>query len=82
MPVEINTRLVLEKGITLIGSSRSGTKDFQNVVDLYMKYPDILEKLSLLKGEEFEIRTINDLIHAFEYDLSTSWGKTVLKWIL
>ncbi len=26
-PVEVNTRLVLEKGLTLIGSSRSGSKD-------------------------------------------------------
>ncbi|MCC3682722.1 zinc-binding dehydrogenase, partial [Staphylococcus epidermidis] len=58
MPVEINTRMVLEKGITLIGSSRSGANDFQKVIDLYVKYPDVLEKLSLLKGEEFEVRTI------------------------
>ncbi|EHR84426.1 zinc-binding dehydrogenase [Staphylococcus epidermidis] len=82
MPVEINTRMVLEKGITLIGSSRSGANDFQKVIDLYVKYPDVLEKLSLLKGEEFEVRTIKDIIQAFEYDLSTSWGKTVLKWVL
>lgn len=82
LPVEINTRLLLEKGITLIGSSRSGEKDFNEVVDLYVAYPDIIEKLSLLKGEEFEIRSIQDLVRAFEYDLSTSWGKTVMKWTM
>lgn len=82
MPVEINTKLVLEKGITLIGSSRSGTEDFKNVVDLYIKHPDIIDKLSLLKGQEFEIRNIQDLTNAFESDLSTSWGKTVLKWTM
>ncbi|MGT9231142.1 zinc-binding dehydrogenase, partial [Enterococcus faecalis] len=82
MPVEINTRLILEKGLTVIGSSRSGAEDFKNVVNLYEKHPDIIDKLALLKGEEFEIRTINDVINAFESDLSNSWGKTVLKWIM
>jgi len=81
-PIEVNTRLVLEKGLTMIGSSRSGTQDFQDVVDLYKQYPDIVEKLALLKGNEFEIRTLKDLTMAFESDLSTSWGKTVLKWVM
>lgn len=65
----------MEKGLTLIGSSRSGSKDFQDVVDLYIQYPDIVDKLALLKGQEFEIATINDLTEAFEADLSTSWVK-------
>ena len=81
-PVEINTRLILEKGLTMIGSSRSGSKDFQNIVNIYKKNPDVVEKLSLLKGQEFEVRTIRDAINAFENDLSTSWGKTVIKWIM
>lgn len=80
--VEVNTRMVLEKGLTLIGSSRSSAQDFQDVVDLYRKYPDLMEKLSLLKGNEIEVRTINDAIEAFELDLSTSWGKTVMKWTM
>ncbi|QJF24710.1 ribitol-5-phosphate dehydrogenase [Mammaliicoccus vitulinus] len=79
-PVEINTRMVLEKGITLIGSSRSGLADFQKTVDLYFQYPDIVSKLSLLSGESFEIKTIQDIIKAFDSDLSNSWGKTVMKW--
>lgn len=79
-PVEINTRLILEKGLTMIGSSRSSAKDFQDIANLYKENPDIVEKLSLLKGEEIEVRTLNDAIKAFELDLSTSWGKTVIKW--
>ncbi|SFV43437.1 ribitol-5-phosphate dehydrogenase [Mammaliicoccus sciuri] len=81
-PIEVNTRLVLEKGITMIGSSRSSAKDFNDTVEFYKKNPDIIEKLSMLKSEEYEIRTINDIVDAFESDLSTSWGKTILKWIL
>lgn len=81
-PIEVNTRLVLEKGITMIGSSRSGAQDFKDIAEFYRTYPDVIEKLSLLKGQEFEVRTINDAVDAFESDLSTSWGKTVIKWVM
>jgi len=81
-PIEINTRLVLEKGLTMIGSSRSGVQDFQSIAKIYKEKPDVIEKLSLLKGQEFEVKTINDAIEAFESDLSTSWGKTVIKWTM
>src|SRR5699024_3499553 len=47
-PIEVNTRMVLEKGLTLQGSSRSGAKDFQKVIEIYKKYPDIVEYLSTL----------------------------------
>lgn len=80
--VEINTRLVLEKGLTMIGSSRSGAQDFQDIANFYKENPDVVEKLSLLKGNEFEVKTINDAVKAFEADLSTSWGKTVIKWTM
>lgn len=79
-PVEINTRMVLEKGITLIGSSRSGLEDFRRTVDLYFQFPDVVSKLSLLVGEPFEIKNIQDIIKAFDSDLSNSWGKTVMQW--
>ncbi|WP_204180985.1 MULTISPECIES: alcohol dehydrogenase catalytic domain-containing protein [Mammaliicoccus] len=81
-PIEINTRLVLEKGITMIGSSRSSAKDFQEVALFYKQNPDVIEKLALLKSREFEVKNINDAIDAFEYDLSKSWGKTIIKWDL
>lgn len=78
--IEINTRLILEKGLTIIGNSRSSAQDFQDVIQLYKEKSDVIEKLSLLKGQEFEVKTVNDAINAFEYDLSSSWGKTVIKW--
>ena len=81
-PIEVNTRLVLEKGITMFGSSRSGAQDFRDVAQFYKDNPDVVEKLALLKGNEFDIKTINDAVKAFETDLSTSWGKTVLKWTM
>jgi ribitol-5-phosphate 2-dehydrogenase (NADP+) len=79
-PVEINTRMVLEKGITLIGSSRSGTVDFQNTVDFLAENQDVVDYLETLIGSVHEINTIQDIIGAFEGDLTNSWGKTVMQW--
>ncbi|AIF44609.1 ribitol-5-phosphate dehydrogenase [Virgibacillus sp. SK37] len=81
-PVEINTRMVLEKGLTLIGSSRSGTVDFQRVIDIYTEYPEIVEYLSTIIGEVHDVKKINDATKAFESDLSNSWGKTVMRWLI
>ncbi len=79
-PVEINTRMVLEKGLTLIGSSRSGTADFQKTVDIYHEHSDIVEYLATLLGNVHTVHQIEDITEAFESDLSSSWGKTVMRW--
>ncbi|MDL1996121.1 zinc-binding dehydrogenase, partial [Staphylococcus saprophyticus] len=81
-PIEMNTREVLEKGITILGSSRSGVQDFREVAEFYKNNSDVVEKLALLKGNEFDVKTINDAVNAFETDLATSWGKTVIKWTM
>lgn len=81
-PVEINTRMVLEKGLTLLGSSRSGTADFQRTIDIYKEHPEIVDYLSTLIGEVHDVKKINDATNAFERDLSTSWGKTVMRWLI
>lgn len=78
--VEINTRMVLEKGLTLIGSSRSGTKDFQETVNIFHEHEDVVEYLSTLVGSVHEIKQIEDITNAFESDLSSSWGKTIMRW--
>ncbi|RFU66843.1 ribitol-5-phosphate dehydrogenase [Bacillus sp. V59.32b] len=79
-PVEINTRMVLEKGITMIGSSRSGREDFVNTVNFMKEFPDAVEYLGTLVGEVQEVKTIQNIIEAFEKDLTSSWGKTVMEW--
>ena len=33
LPIQVNTRMVLEKGLTMIGSSRSGLKDFEKLLN-------------------------------------------------
>ncbi|WP_078543819.1 ribitol-5-phosphate dehydrogenase [Litchfieldia alkalitelluris] len=79
-PVEINTRMILEKGITMIGSSRSGREDFVNTVNFMQEHPDVESYLETIIGGVHVVRTIQDIISAFESDLTTSWGKTVMEW--
>jgi ribitol-5-phosphate 2-dehydrogenase len=78
--IETNTRMILEKGLTLIGSSRSGRKDFVETVNILRKYPDILDYLETLVSSVNEVTTIQDIINVFEKDLTKSWGKTIIKW--
>jgi ribitol-5-phosphate 2-dehydrogenase len=79
-PVEINTRMILEKGITVVGSSRSGYIDFKNTVDFLAGNQDVVDYLETLIGSVNEVCTINDILNVFEKDLTTSWGKTILEW--
>ncbi len=79
-PIEVNTRMVLEKGLTLLGSSRSGTADFQRAVNIYSEYPDVLDYLSTLVGNVHNVSKLEEVTNAFESDLSSSWGKTVMRW--
>ena len=79
-PVPINTRMVLEKGLRIFGSSRSGREDFQKTVDLYEKHPDIVEHLARMVGHVRPVRNIKDIMEAFDFDIQNPFGKTVMKW--
>ena len=78
-PVQINTRLVLEKGISILGSSRSTREDFISTIELLEKYPDYLPYLENII-REIDINVLKDINKAFVYDLNNYFGKTVLKW--
>ncbi|RYL95717.1 ribitol-5-phosphate dehydrogenase [Sporolactobacillus sp. THM7-4] len=79
-PVAFNTRMLLEKGLSLIGTSRSGRVDFVNTVSFLEKNPHVREYLKTLVGSVQVINKIADISKTFEHDLMTSWGKTVVKW--
>ena len=78
-PVEISTRMVLERGLTLIGSSRSGRCDFVEAVNFLEEYEDAQNQLKKLISEVIDVRCIADMVKAFEYDLNTPF-KTVMDW--
>lgn len=77
-PVAINTRMVLEKGLELIGNSRSGYDDFEKSVEIAQD-TYVQEYLNNIISERIEIRELNDIHKAFEHDLSNDF-KTVMKW--
>lgn len=76
----INTRMVLEKGLRIIGSSRSGRADFQGLVDLYVSQPQVVDYLENIVGEQVTIREIKDISKAFEMDIHKLIGKTIMVW--
>lgn len=78
--VPINTRMVLEKGLRLFGSSRSGREDFERTVALYREHPEVVDYLGALVGDVVKARQVADLSAAFETDIRKPMGKTVIKW--
>ncbi len=78
--VPLNTRMVLEKGLRMIGSSRSGRADFEGLMELYRRHPQVLSYLEHIVGEEFVVRDSRDIHNAFEADLHKLMGKTIMIW--
>ena len=76
----INTRMVLEKGLRIFGSSRSGRADFQGLINLYKEHPEVVNHLEKIVGAEIKVRSIADMTRAFESDIHKIMGKTVMIW--
>ena len=79
-PIPINTRMILEKGLTVQGNSRSDREDFIGVVETLRENPQLFEHLEKLITNICEIKSLNDLKEAFDKDYISKFGKTVLKW--
>ena len=79
-PVPVNTRMILEKGLRMFGTSRSGKADFRRTVQLYRDCPEVPMYLSRLVGNTVEVNTYPDIKRAFEIDAKKAFGKTILHW--
>lgn len=77
--VPINTRMVLEKGLTLLGRSRSGREDFEQAVQLLQSDIKFLGRMKHLISSDVKIESINDISHAFEVAKNADF-KVVLDW--
>ena len=78
----LNTRMVLEKGLRIFGSSRSGRADFEGLIALEEKYPQIAGHLEKIVGADITVHSIADATRAFELDIHKIMGKTVMKWCI
>lgn len=79
-PVPINTRMVLEKGLRIFGSSRSGRADFEKTISLFAENSELVGSLQNLIGNVIEVRSITDVTEAFESDIRKAFGKSVMVW--
>ena len=79
--VPINTRLILEKGLSLKGVTRSDVKDFEHVAELLNK-KDVQELLKPMVISETKIKSVNDIYKCYEEDIhnKTVIGKNLMKW--
>lgn len=76
----INTRMILEKGLRVFGSSRSGREDYVGLVQLYEENPDIVVYLENIVGSQITVHGIKDIVEAFESDIHKLIGKTIMVW--
>ena len=77
-PVPINTRMVLEKGLTLQGNSRSSKGDFQRAVELFGR-EDFARRVRNVVQHVTKVETIDDAQGAFKFDEKNPF-KTVMEW--
>ena len=76
----VNTRMILEKGLRLFGSSRSGRSDFEETVRMYTDHPEFVRYLECLIDSVVEVRDMKDFVEAFEADIRKAGGKTIMLW--
>ncbi|MDR0220522.1 MAG: alcohol dehydrogenase catalytic domain-containing protein [Lachnospiraceae bacterium] len=77
--VGIDTRRVLDKGLQLIGNSRSDKSDFEEAAALIRDNEICRKYIGLLVSEVVEVKSDDDIPHAFEQDVLNDF-KTVIKW--
>lgn len=75
--VSINTRDILEKGLTLVGSSRSGYDDFVKAVE-YMRNVEFIGRLGMIVFEDKAVKSVDDIHRVFQTDLTNAF-KTVFE---
>ena len=76
--VAVNTRDVLEKGLTLVGCSRSGRADFDLAVEL-LEEETFQKRMEVIVTQSEPVRTIADISRVMAEDLTTPF-KTVFRW--
>jgi len=77
--VPVNTRMLLEKGLTLLGRSRSTREDFEKTIEIMEANQKFASRIGMLISEEIDINDINDIHKAFQLSKIVDY-KLVLNW--
>ncbi len=80
-PVPVNTRLVLEKGLVLLGRSRSAKEDFEKVIEILETNQKFADRIRMLISEVVAVREVDDIHRAFNQSLLADF-KLVMDWKL
>ncbi len=78
-PVPILTRMVLEKGLTLIGRSRSTREDFEQAVYILEHDKKMADRMKMLISEEVEVRDVDSIHQAFRQSKIVDF-KLIMNW--
>lgn len=77
-PVRIETRMVLEKGLTFFGNSRSSREDFEKAIEV-LQDKAVAAYVRNLISELVVINSLDDIYNAFNADTNNPF-KTVMRW--
>lgn len=78
-PIPIRTRMILEKGIALLGASRSSREDFEMAVGMIGRKKRMENYLKVIISQVVTARTLRDINEAFNIDNYAPF-KTVIEW--
>jgi ribitol-5-phosphate 2-dehydrogenase len=70
--------MILEKGLTLVGCSRSSAEDFKRAIHI-IHDESVRDNLRKIVSEETRVRNSGELEKAFKKDMSSPF-KSVLEW--
>jgi ribitol-5-phosphate 2-dehydrogenase len=76
----MNTRMILEKGLTIVGSSRSSYDDFVDAIS-FLDDVEFESKVEEIITETGPVKSISGIHKVFETDFNTPF-KTVFEWKL
>lgn len=74
----VNTRIILEKGLVFVGSSRSGRDDFKKAIS-FLEKDSVQSALWFIVNLAGEVSSIEDIHEVFREDMVSS-SKTIFKW--
>ena len=79
--VAINTRVILDKGLSLKGVTRSNKQDFEFVAKM-LDNKEVINDLSIMVLSKNKINSVNDIYKCFEQDINNkvSIGKNIMCW--
>jgi len=78
--IPVNTRMILERGLTISGTSRSSALDFKKSMAYLSEFKNSRKRLENLMSKKVHVRKIDDIHQAFEADIYSGFGKTVISW--